>query len=179
MKFISCNSKIRSNINKKSIFDFSVKNYKDEMTPLKKYEDSKVVLIVNVASYWGLTNRNYEELQYLYKKYNKDGLVILGFPSNQFGNQEPKSNEEIQEFIRKKNVTFPVFGKIDVNGSKEDPLYTFIKNKKRGTFGKDIPWNFTKFLCVDGIPVERFGPQENPISFESNILKYLNRDDVL
>tara|TARA_B100001175_G_C19502002_1_gene638645 strand:+ start:1881 stop:2183 length:303 start_codon:yes stop_codon:yes gene_type:complete len=100
-------------------------------------------------------------------------LIVLGFPSNQFGNQEPKSNKEIQEFVKNKNVTFPVFAKIDVNGSKEDPLYTYLKNKKRGFLSKDITWNYTKFLCIDGVPVKRYGPQENPKSFENDIKKYI------
>lgn len=105
--------------------------------------------------------------------------MILGFPTNQFGNQEPKSNDEIQQFIKNKGVTFPVFGKIDVNGKNQSPLYDFLKNKKGGFFRKDISWNFTKFLCVDGIPINRFGPQENPKSFEKEIIKYLNRNDDL
>ena len=100
--------------------------------------------------------------------------MILGFPCNQFGGQEPKSNIEIQEYIRRKNVTFPVLGKIDVNGKNEEPLYRFLKNKKSGLFSKDISWNFTKFLCVNGVPVERYGPQRNPLSFEDDIKRYLN-----
>lgn len=105
--------------------------------------------------------------------------MILGFPSNQFGNQEPKSNEEIQEFVKNKNVTFPIYGKIDVNGKNEDPLYKFIKDKKRGAIGKNITWNFTKFLCINGIPKERYGPRENPKSFENQIIDYLDRNDDL
>lgn len=97
--------------------------------------------------------------------------MILGFPCNQFGNQEPKSNKEIQEFVKNKKITFPVFSKIEVNGKNEEPLYTYLKeNKSSFLFGKDIKWNFTKFLCKDGIPIERFGPQENPLSFENKII---------
>ena len=114
------------------------------------------------------SNKDREDRQ---KKY--EDLIVLGFPSNQFGNQEPKSNKEIQEFVKNKNVTFPVFAKIDVNGSKEDPLYTYLKNKKRGFLSKDITWNYTKFLCIDGVPVKRYGPQENPKSFENDIKKYI------
>mgnify|MGYP001969583130 FL=1 len=165
--------------NSKTIYDFKVKDYKDNILSLKKYEKYKAVIIVNVASYWGLTPQNYEELQYLYEKYESRGLMILGFPSNQFGNQEPKSNEEIQEFVKNKNVTFPIFGKIDVNGKNEDPLYTFMKDKKRGVINKNITWNFTKFLCINGIPKERYGPRENPKSFENQIVDYLNRNDDL
>ena len=105
--------------------------------------------------------------------------MILGFPSNQFGNQEPKSNEEIQKFIKNKNITFPVLGKIDVNGNNEDPLYSFLKDKKKGVIVKNITWNFTKFLCINGIPQERYGPKENPKSFENKIIDYLNRNDDL
>jgi len=158
-------------MNSNNIYNYSVKNYKNESISLSKYDNYKAIIIVNVASNWGLAKQNYEELQYLYKKY-KD-LMVLGFPSNQFGNQEPKSNEEIQKFVKSKNVTFPVFAKIDVNGSKEDPLYTYLKSKKRGFLSKDIPWNYTKFLCIDGVPVKRYGPQENPKSFENDIKKYL------
>ena len=100
--------------------------------------------------------------------------MILGFPCNQFGGQEPKSNSEIQNYLLKKNVTFPVFSKIDVNGTNEEPLYSFLKNKQKGFFSKDITWNFTKFLCINGIPVKRYGPQQNPLSFEKDIKNYLN-----
>lgn len=98
---------------------------------------------------------------------------MLAFPSDQFGDQEYKSNDEIKEFIKNKNVTFPVFGKIDVNGKNEHPLYTFLKNKKPGAISKDIPWNYTKFLCDKGLPVKRFGPQSNPLSFEKEIKKLM------
>jgi glutathione peroxidase len=103
--------------------------------------------------------------------------MILGFPCNQFGNQEPKTNEEIQKFIRNKNVRFPIFGKIDVNGKNEDPLYSYLKNNIKGILGKNITWNFTKFLCIYGIPVERYGPKDNPKSFEKTIKDYLDRND--
>ena len=170
MKFNNFN--IKQNLtNSNNIYNYSVKNYKNESISLSKYDNYKAIIIVNVASNWGLAQQNYEELQYLYKKY--EDLIVLGFPSNQFGNQEPKSNKEIQEFVKNKNVTFPVFAKIDVNGSKEDPLYTYLKNKKRGFLSKDITWNYTKFLCIDGVPVKRYGPQENPKSFENDIKKYI------
>ncbi len=98
-------------------------------------------------------------------------MGILAFPSGQFGDQEYKSSKEIKEFIKNKNVTFPVFGKIDVNGKNEHPIYTYLKSKKGGIIGKDISWNYTKFLCVNGIPVKRYGPQSNPLSFEKEIKK--------
>ena len=164
-------------MNTNTIFDFSVKDYQNNLVSLQDFKDNKAVLVVNVASYWGLTNKNYEELNYLYDKYNKNGLMILGFPCNQFGNQEPKTNEEIQKFIRNKNVRFPIFGKIDVNGKNEDPLYSYLKNNIKGILGKNITWNFTKFLCIYGIPVERYGPKDNPKSFEKTIKDYLDRND--
>tara|TARA_X000000950_G_scaffold284464_1_gene387657 strand:- start:1323 stop:1658 length:336 start_codon:yes stop_codon:yes gene_type:complete len=110
-------------------------------------------------------------LEILNKRY--PNLGILAFPSDQFGDQEYKTNDEIKEFIRKKNITFPVFGKIDVNGKNEHPLYSFLKKKKPGIIGKDIPWNYTKFLCDKGVPVKRFGPQDSPLSFEKEIKKLL------
>ena len=155
--------------NYKNIFDYTVKDCNNKDINLNIYKNYKNILIVNVASYWGLTNKNYQELELLYKKY--DNLMVLGFPCNQFGNQEPKSNKEIQEFVKNKKITFPVFSKIDVNGKNEEPLYTYLKESKSSFFfGKDIKWNFTKFLCKDGIPIERFGPQENPFSFENKII---------
>ena len=172
------NNYTSKNIPKKTIYDFSVKDANNSLVSLNNYK-SNVALVVNVASYWGLTNRNYEELQYLYKKYNSKGFVVIGFPSNQFGNQEPKSNKEIQEFAKEKGATFPIFGKIDVNGKNADPLYNFLKRSKRGFLKEDISWNFTKFLCVNGVPVKRYGPQENPKSFESDILNILNRNDEI
>ena len=176
MRFRNIQSKIKNN-GIKTLYDFSVKDAENNIVNLSQYKENKVVLVVNVASYWGLTNRNYAELQYLYNKYKTSGLIILGFPSNQFANQEPKSNQEIQKFIKNKNVTFPVFAKIDVNGNKEDPLYKFLKNKKSSLLGKTIKWNFTKFLCVDGIPLNRYEPTENPKSFENKIVEYLNQND--
>ena len=114
----------------------------------------------------------------LYEKYKDKGFMIFAFPCNQFGNQERDSNQKIQEFIKKKNINFPVFSKIDVNGNKEHPLYKYLKKQKSDFFGKDIKWNFTKFLCSDGIPIKRYGPQTNPLSFEKDILDILPKDDI-
>ena len=152
-----------------NIFDFVVKDLDNKDVYLSEYKNMNPLLIVNVASLWGLAKRNYEELEILYKRYPK--LGILAFPSDQFGDQEYKSSKEIKEFIKNKNVTFPVFGKIDVNGKNEHPIYTYLKSKKGGIIGKDISWNYTKFLCVNGIPVKRYGPQSNPLSFEKEIKK--------
>ena len=155
----------------KTIFDFNVKDLDDKIISLDDYKDYNPIIIVNVASKWGLATRNYKELEILYKKYPK--LGILAFPSDQFGNQEYKNTKEIKDFLKKQDITFPVFEKIDVNGKNEDPLYTFIKNNSPRTFVKDIPWNYTKFLIVNGRPIKKYLPQTNPLSFESDIVKYL------
>lgn len=137
----------------------------------------KVVLIVNVASKCGFTPQ-YKGLEELYKKYKDDGLVILGFPSNQFGHQEPGTQEEIASFCQLNyGVTFPVLKKIDVNGSNADPVYQWLKDKKAGLLGfKGIKWNFEKFL-VDrqGNVVERWASTTSPSSIESHIKKYLEK----
>jgi len=154
----------------KSIYDFSVKDSSLKDVPLSEYKD-KVLLIVNVASYCGLTYQ-YEGLEKLYKKYKNKDFEILGFPCNQFALQEPGSNEEIKEFCDTKyGITFKILNKINVNGSKEDPFYTFLKNKRSGIGGtKQIKWNFTKFLInKDGDVVNRFGPQSEPKDIESSI----------
>ena len=116
-----------------------------------------------------MTAQNYAELQTLYEKYNSRGLEILAFPCNQFGKQEPGSNVEIQEFARNKGATFPVLGKLEVNGPGEDPLYTYLKSKKGGLLGSAIKWNFGKFLCANGVPVKRYAPTDSPLSFEKDI----------
>lgn len=154
----------------KSIYDFSVKDSNLKDVPLSEYKD-KVLLIVNVASYCGLTYQ-YEGLEKLYKKYKNKDFEILGFPCNQFALQEPGSNEEIKKFCDTKyGITFKILNKINVNGSKEDPFYTFLKNKRAGVGGtKQIKWNFTKFLInKDGDVVNRFGPQSEPKDIESSI----------
>ena len=158
----------------KSIYDFSVKDSSLKDVPLSEYKD-KVLLIVNVASYCGLTYQ-YEGLEKLYKKYKNKDFEILGFPCNQFALQEPGSNEEIKKFCDTKyGITFKMLNKINVNGSKEDPFYTFLKNKKSGVGGtKQIKWNFTKFLInKDGDVVNRFGPQSEPKDIESSIKELL------
>ncbi len=150
-----------------TIFDFTVTDLDNKKISLEKYRLNNPIIVVNVASLWGLAARNYRELQILYEKY--PNLTVLGFPSDQFGKQEYKTNQEIRNFLKKQKVTFPVFGKIDVNGKDEDPLYTFLKKISRG---KDIPWNYTKFLVVNGKPIKRYSPTQSPLSFEDEIKKY-------
>jgi glutathione peroxidase-family protein len=136
----------------------------------------KVVLIVNVASKCGFTPQ-YKGLEELNSKYSDKGLVILGFPCNQFGHQEPGSQEEIENFCQVNyGVTFPVLRKIDVNGSNADPVYDYLKNKKAGLLGfKGIKWNFEKFLIDrNGDVVERWASTTSPSSLGPHIEKYLS-----
>ena len=157
-----------------TIYDFSVKDSDLKKVHLKNYKD-KVILIVNVASYCGLTYQ-YKDLELLYKKYKDRGFEILGFPCNQFALQEPGSNKDIKNFCDTKyGISFKILNKINVNGSKEDPFYTFLKEQKPGIGGtKKIKWNFTKFLInKNGEVVDRFSPQAEPKDIESYILKVL------
>ncbi|RXJ84231.1 glutathione peroxidase [Arcobacter cloacae] len=157
-----------------SIYDFNVKTIDGEEISMSKYK-GKVLLIVNVASKCGFTGQ-YEGLEALFEKYKNKDFMVLGFPSNQFANQEPESNEKIKEFCSLTyDVKFDMFSKIDVNGEKESPLYTFLKNSQKGILGTtDIKWNFTKFLVdKDGNVVDRFGSSTSPESIENDILKLL------
>ncbi|OWZ10546.1 Phospholipid hydroperoxide glutathione peroxidase, partial [Phytophthora megakarya] len=130
----------------------------------------KVVLAVNVSSKCGLTPTNYPELQQLYAKYKSEGLEVLAFPCNQFAGQEPGSHEEIMEFVKQYNVTFPFFEKHDVNGATARPVFTYLKTKLPGSFGDFVKWNFTKFLVDrNGQPYKRFAPKDRPLSFEEDI----------
>jgi glutathione peroxidase len=133
----------------------------------------KVLLIVNVASKCGFTPQ-YTELEALYKKYGPKEFVVLGFPCNQFGGQEPGSDEEIQSFCSINfPVSFPVFKKIEVNGKGEDPIYGYLKKNAKGILGSTaIKWNFTKFL-VDrsGHVIDRFAPTTKPLELASDIEK--------
>ena len=158
----------------KKITDFVVNDNNLDGVDLSVY-DGKVILVVNVASECGLTY-HYECLQELYNKFSSKGLEILAFPCNQFGAQEPGTNDEIKFFCTEKyNVTFPLFNKIDVNGPNEDPLYTFLKDSKRGFLGyKSIEWNFAKFLVNgDGEVVKRFLASTKPNKIEKKISKLL------
>ena len=156
-----------------NIYEITVKNRKNEDVNLSKFK-GKVLLIVNTATGCGFTPQ-YEGLENLYKKYNESGFEILDFPCNQFGNQAPGSNDEIHEFCTLKyNTTFDQFAKIDVNGEKESPLYTFLKSQKKGLFSGDIKWNFTKFLIDrNGNVVGRFSPMVEPKKIEPEIEKLI------
>ena len=154
-----------------SIYDYVVKNQMGEDVSLKQYE-GQVILIVNTATGCGFTPQ-YTALQNLYDTYKDKGFVILDFPCNQFFGQAPGSDEEIHSFCTLKyNVSFPQFHKIDVNGKNEDPLYTYLKEQKKGR----IKWNFTKFLVArNGEVVNRYGPMAKPESFEEDIVAELNK----
>ncbi len=154
-------------------YEFSVDNHKGESISLSDYKN-KVVLVVNTASKCGFTGQ-YEQLQQLYDTYNKSGLEIIAFPCNQFGEQEKGSNDEIQSFCQLNyGLMFPVFSKIDVNGENEHPLYTYLKSQKKGVLGKNIKWNFTKFLIgKNGEVIQRVAPQTNPLKMKDAIEKAL------
>ncbi|KAL8226920.1 hypothetical protein R6Q57_016752 [Mikania cordata] len=156
----------------KSIHDLTVKDANGNNVDLSIY-NGKVLLVVNVASKCGLTNSNYSELNQLYAKYKDQGLEILAFPCNQFGDEEPGSNEQILEFVCTRfKSEFPVFDKIEVNGDNAAPVYKFLKSGKRGIFGDDIQWNFAKFLIdKNGQPVGRYYPTTSPLTIERDLLK--------
>lgn len=158
-----------------SIYDFTVLDYKGEEVSLDKYK-GKVMLIVNTASKCGFTSQ-YAGLQELHNLYNDRGLEILAFPCNQFGNQESGSDNEIQAFCQNNfGLTFPVFGKINVNGKDASPLYEYLKDQKRGLLGKSIGWNFTKFLVDrEGNVVERYQPRVKPTKIEPDIVELIKR----
>jgi glutathione peroxidase len=144
------------------IYDFKAKSLAGEDIPLKRFE-GQVLLIVNTASACGFTPQ-YRGLEALYQTLQPRGFSVLGFPCNQFGNQEPGDAKQIEQFCSTNYaVTFPMFAKIDVNGSKAHPLFDYLKSKKSGLLGPSIKWNFTKFL-VDrsGKVVARHAPTAKP-----------------
>ena len=158
-----------------SIYDFKVKDINNEEVSLSKYKD-KVLLIVNVASKCGFTSQ-YEGLERLYDKYKNKDFMVLGFPSNQFANQEPGTNEEIKEFcILTFGVEFDMFAKIDVNGENESALYTYLKKQASGILGSEsIKWNFTKFLVdKNGKVIDRYAPTTKPSEIEEKIIELIN-----
>lgn len=156
------------------LYTFTVKTIDAKETTLAAYQ-GKVLLIVNVASKCGFTPQ-YEGLQKLYNKYQKKGFVILGFPCNQFMQQEPGNEKEIQHFCQVNfGVTFPMFAKIDVNGENTHPLYRYLKSKAPGFLGTEmIKWNFTKFLIDrEGKVIKRYGSSTTPKEIEEDIKKVL------
>ena len=158
-----------------NIYDFEVKTISGETITMDAFKN-KVLLIVNVASKCGFTEQ-YAGLESLYKKYKDKGLVVLGFPCNQFMNQEPLSEDEIKSFCSLTyGVTFPMFAKIDVNGENTHPLYKYLKESKKGLLGSEaIKWNFTKFLVdKNGNVINRYAPATKPEALEVDILVQLH-----
>jgi len=157
-----------------SVYDFSARTIEGREQRLDAYK-GKVLLIVNVASECGFTPQ-YSGLEALQKRYGAQGFSVLGFPSNQFGAQEPGTEAEIANFCEKNyGVTFPMFAKVDVNGSGAHPLYKYLTSEKAGLLGTEaIKWNFTKFLIDrEGKPVARFGSSTKPDALEAPIKKLL------
>ena len=152
------------------IYDYSAKTLQGKTVPLLEFK-GKALLIVNTASKCGFTPQ-YEGLEKLHEKLKDKGFEVLGFPCNQFGKQEPGSEEEIGAFCQKNyGVSFPMFEKIDVNGAAAHPLYDYLKRQRPGIFGtRNIKWNFTKFLVdKQGNVVERFAPSKKPEDIEQDI----------
>jgi glutathione peroxidase len=158
----------------KDIYSFEAETLEGEKVTLDAFR-GKVVLIVNTASKCGFTPQ-YDGLEKLYEQYKDEGLVILGFPCNQFAHQEPGGKESIEQTCRVRyGVTFPMFSKIDVNGKNAHPLYQYLKKEKPGFPGKRIKWNFTKFLVdPNGKPVKRFAPYFKPEKLGEYIEPLLN-----
>jgi glutathione peroxidase len=153
-----------------NIYEFDCKDAQGNTVSLSEYRN-KVLLIVNTASKCGFTPQ-YEGLNNLHLKYSDKDFSVLGFPCNQFGKQEPGTNQEIQEFCSINfQIEFPVFEKIDVNGPAADPLYQYLTEKKTGLLGsKNIKWNFTKFLVdQNGNVIARFAPIIRPENIEKKI----------
>lgn len=153
-----------------TIYDFEALGMNGKSVKLSQYKD-KALLIVNTASACGFTPQ-FGGLEELHKQYGKQGLVVLGFPCNQFGAQDAGSNDEIASFCQLNfGVTFPMMAKIDVNGANATPLFTWLCAEAPGLLGsKAIKWNFTKFLVgKDGQVIKRFGPQDTPASLEKDI----------
>jgi glutathione peroxidase len=157
-----------------SVFDFEAIAIDGASVTFDRYR-GRVLLIVNVASQCGFTPQ-YRGLEDLYRRYNDDGLDVLGFPCDQFGHQEPGTNEEIRRFcVGTYDVTFPMFAKIDVNGRNAHPLFAFLKSQRKGVLGTEaIKWNFTKFLVDrDGRVVRRFAPSDTPEKIDSAVRELL------
>lgn len=159
---------------KESIYDYKVKDIDGNEVAMSEFKD-KVLMIVNVASKCGFTPQ-YEGLQKLYDAYKDRGLVVLGFPCNQFGAQEQGGEAEIKDFCETNfSISFPMFAKIDVNGDNADPLFLFLQNAKKGFMDTGpIKWNFSKFLVDrEGNVVGRYGSLDDPAALEDDIKKLL------
>ena len=157
-----------------TIYDFEARQINGKTVPLKKFKD-KVLLVVNTASACGFTPQ-FGGLEELHKAYGGKGLVVLGFPCNQFGAQDPGTEEEISQFCQLNyGVSFPMMAKIDVNGPTADPLYQWLSAEAPGLLGsKAIKWNFTKFLIgKDGQVIKRYAPADPPAALAKDIERAL------
>jgi len=157
-----------------SVYDFQAKQIDGKTVPLSKFK-GKVMLIVNTASACGYTPQ-FAGLEQLHETYGKQGLVVLGFPCNQFGAQDPGSNDDIAQFCQLNyGVSFPMMAKVDVNGADADPLYQWLTKEAPGILGSTaIKWNFTKFLIgKDGSVVKRFAPADEPSAITKDIERAL------
>ena len=156
-----------------SIYDFSATSISGQQTSLEQYK-GKAILVVNTASKCGFTPQ-YKGLEQLYQDYADKGLVILGFPCDQFGHQEPGSDSDIEQFCEiNYGVKFPMFAKIEVNGDNAHPLYKWLRAAKKGLVGSRIKWNFTKFLIdKNGNPIKRYGSTTKPEKLAADIERAL------
>ncbi|PIC71610.1 glutathione peroxidase [Sporosarcina sp. P17b] len=154
-----------------TVYDFTVETTGGEQKSLKEFEGNPMV-IVNTASKCGFT-KQFKELQQLYEEYKDQGLVILGFPSDNFNNQEFDDIDETMEFCQiNYGVTFPMFAKVDVKGDEAEPLFTYLAEQQKGVLTEGIKWNFTKFLIDSkGQVVDRFAPQTNPLKMQKSLDK--------
>ena len=156
-----------------NFYNLQVKKPKGETIEMSAFR-GKTVLIVNTATKCGLTPQ-FKELENLHQKYKNKGLVILGFPCNQFAGQEPETNESIVDVCKiNHGVTFQLTEKIDVNGKNTHPVFEYLKKELPGSFGNRIKWNFTKFLIApDGKPIKRFAPTTKPNNIEKDIVQII------
>ncbi|EEH97855.1 MULTISPECIES: glutathione peroxidase [Clostridium] len=156
-----------------SFYEYSAKNIDGKEINMSDYKGN-VILVVNTASKCGFTPQ-LKDLEELYKEYKDSGVEILGFPCNQFLNQEPGENKEVKNFCQiNYGVTFNMFEKIDVNGSNTHPIYKYLKEQEKGLLTKDIKWNFTKFLIdKEGNVIKRYSPTTSPLKIKTDIEKLL------
>lgn len=156
-----------------SFYEYSAKNIDGKEINMSDYKGN-IILVVNTASKCGFTPQ-LKDLEELYKEYKDSGVEILGFPCNQFLNQEPGDNKEVKNFCQiNYGVTFNMFEKIDVNGRNTHPIYKYLKEQEKGLLTKDIKWNFTKFLIdKEGNVIKRYSPTTSPLKIKTDIEKLL------
>jgi len=156
-----------------TLHDFSATSISGTEVDLSAYR-GKAVLVVNTASKCGFTPQ-YQGLEELYERFEDDGLVVLGFPCDQFGHQEPGSDDEIAEFCQLNyGVSFPMFAKVEVNGDDAHPLFAWLRSQRGGVLGDRIKWNFTKFLVdPDGKVVKRYAPSTKPSTLAADVANTL------